>query len=329
MNLINKSISFVKFIENNLGIEYKNNSNLNINAKIKFFDEKSKIVLFEDSFCLHGNGQYFSILTDTKNITGPIIFNVYDENDNLFFSVKNEITDLFIKDREKPKILLKHLICDRKGKKEFLSIENIKSSFSLIENFDYSIKDSKIYDNFPEKNEVFEGNQHWIKLDKKHNEFGLTPRHYGCYKAHIDAILEFFNDQNNYDYLVIAEGDAKILISPEKFKTYFLKAISILEKTNYKIFTFGRSVKEIELNKKVSENMYEIDYMWGTYLYMFSKKHKYYFKYIIDKYGWHAFDWWLNLSFEKEKEKFLKFNTDDISFEFDGYSYIDKVEKKY
>lgn len=85
MNLINKSISFVKFIENNLGIEYKNNSNLNINAKIKFFDEKSKIVLYEDSFYLHGNGQYFSILTDTKNITGPIIFNVYDENDNFFF----------------------------------------------------------------------------------------------------------------------------------------------------------------------------------------------------------------------------------------------------
>jgi len=25
----------------------------------------------------------------------------------------------------------------------------------------------------------------------------------------------------------------------------------------------------------------------------------------------------------------LKFNTDEICFEFDGYSYIDKVEKKY
>lgn len=157
----------------------------------------------------------------------------------------------------------------------------------------------------------------------------MTPRHYGCYKAHIDAILEFFNDENDYDYLVIAEGDAKILVDPQNFKKYFDEAIRVLDETDYKIFTFGKSVHGIDLNKKIHENIYEIDCMWGTYLYIFSKKHKYYFKYIIEKYGWHAFDWWLNLSFEKEKQKFLKFNTDEICFEFDGYSYIDKVEKKY
>jgi len=245
------------------------------------------------------------------------------------FEMVKEKINLLIKDIEKPKILLKHLICDRKGKKELLSIENIKSSFSLIENFNYSIKDSILYNEIPEKIQVFENNNHWIELDKKHDEFGLTARHYGCYKAHIDAILEFFNDENDYDYLVIAEGDAKILVDPQNFKKYFDEAIRVLDETDYKIFTFGKSVHGIDLNKKIHENIYEIDCMWGTYLYIFSKKHKYYFKYIIEKYGWHAFDWWLNLSFEKEKQKFLKFNTDEICFEFDGYSYIDKVEKKY
>ena len=96
MELSNKNVSFVKFTDDNLGIEYKNDSIFNIKAKIKFFDEKTNLLLYEDSFMLEGGNQYFSKLIDTKNVTGPVIFNVYDENEILLFSKKNEIPNLNI-----------------------------------------------------------------------------------------------------------------------------------------------------------------------------------------------------------------------------------------
>ena len=245
------------------------------------------------------------------------------------FEMVKEKIDLLLSDLKNPKILLAHLISDKNGNKEKLSIENIINGFSLMPYVNYCIKNSKIYDAFPENLKVFENNTHWIKIDKKSDEFGLTPRHYGCYKAHTDAILDFFENENDYDYLVVSEGDSKILTDSKSFKTFFEKAIQILEKTNYKLFTFGRSVDEIKSENKIIDDIYSIENIWGAHLYIIPKKHKYFYKYIFNKYDFHAFDWWLNYCFEREGEKFLRFNTDKICFEFEGYSYIDKTEKKY
>lgn len=91
MDLNKKMISFIKFTEEGLGIEYKNNSIFDKKIIIKFFDEKTNHLLYQHSFTTEGYGQYFSKLNNVEKITGPIVFNVYDENENLYFSVKNEI----------------------------------------------------------------------------------------------------------------------------------------------------------------------------------------------------------------------------------------------
>ncbi len=96
MELTNKNISFVKFINNNLGIQYKNDSIFNINVSIKFIDEKTNFLLHKDSFTIEGGNEYFSTLNNTNDVKGPVIFNIYDENEILLFSKKYEIPNLNI-----------------------------------------------------------------------------------------------------------------------------------------------------------------------------------------------------------------------------------------
>ncbi|MEY4573043.1 MAG: hypothetical protein RLZ10_2313 [Bacteroidota bacterium] len=243
--------------------------------------------------------------------------------------VIEKISPLLSDGNNRKNILLSHLICNPTGEREVRSVKNIQDSLIGFSDINYEILNTKLYSSFPEEHKVFKGFEHWPKNNKKFEEEGLTPGHYGCYKAHMDAIFNFFESKNNYEYLIVAEGDCKIVVNNELFKDRINKAIKILNETDYKMFSFGFNGSNITAGDCVEDNIYRTNKMWLTHLYIISKKHKYYWRHIMSNYGWHTIDWWFNLCFEHEDEKFLFFKGETVATQFDGISYIDKIEKKY
>lgn len=89
-SLKEKYINFINFTENNLGIEYVNNSIFNIDIKIKFLNASDNSILFEDKLNCEGGNKYFSALNSLDPSINEVLFNVYDSNDNLQFSVSKK-----------------------------------------------------------------------------------------------------------------------------------------------------------------------------------------------------------------------------------------------
>ena len=93
------------------------------------------------------------------------------------------------------------------------------------------------YSEYPPTDNVFDGRADWIVGITKPNpdEWGLTSGHYGAWQGHLSAILASFVDR---DYTLICECDCLLNVSPDEFRNRVDEAISLLEKSNYKIVRF-------------------------------------------------------------------------------------------
>jgi len=86
---INK-VEFVKFINKNKGVEYKNTTNKTINVKIKIFDTKKNDYVYEADLNLDPNVIYFSTLGDGYVVEDKLKFEIYDMSNNLLLSVEKD-----------------------------------------------------------------------------------------------------------------------------------------------------------------------------------------------------------------------------------------------
>jgi GR25 family glycosyltransferase involved in LPS biosynthesis len=67
-------------------------------------------------------------------------------------------------------------------------------------------------------------------------QFTLTPAHYGCWKAHTDAITEHLKD---IDALLVCECDCLIAVPPAEMAHRINRALEVCREGNLTAFTFG------------------------------------------------------------------------------------------
>jgi glycosyltransferase involved in cell wall biosynthesis len=108
-----------------------------------------------------------------------------------------------------PKIKLLHLVTDpTTDEKEQLSVKNLKD-FCSSTGIKYDMRVNKIWEELPPSDTCNRPQDIDFKPSSIGNGFGkLTPKHYGCYLAHKNAIC--LEDNKDYDFILIFEGDAVI-----------------------------------------------------------------------------------------------------------------------
>lgn len=223
------------------------------------------------------------------------------------------------------KFKLCHLLTNPTDKREINSVKDIVKFCSANENIDYYQYINKPFEEESPNYNVIFGKKDWVVgKTKPLNTWGLTSGHYGCYLAHINAIKKFF-DEDAYDFLIICECDCKINVDINLLMEKLYLAAYFLERSNYKMFSFVHPNFQTSFYENFGEDIYEGDLIIQTQMYLIHKKQKDFFKKIIINYGWHTIDWWFNMIFEKENEKFLCFKESNLTSQYEGASQIDRI----
>jgi hypothetical protein len=225
------------------------------------------------------------------------------------------------------KIKVCHLLTKPTEEREIKSVKDITKLCNSNDKLDYYQNINKPYEENPPNDNVIFGNSHWVVgKTKPRYSFGLISGHYGCYLAHINAINDFFSDDNKtYDYLLLVECDCKIEVEYFDFQKKLDEACSILDRTNYKLFSFVYPNHQSQFYEDLDNNIYATNLIICTHMYLINKKHKDFYERIIKDYGWHCMDWWYNMVFEQENEKFLCFKGSNLTSQFEGDSQIDRI----
>jgi GR25 family glycosyltransferase involved in LPS biosynthesis len=175
----------------------------------------------------------------------------------------------------------------------------------------------------PPLDSIIDGNRHWyVGITKPDiTKFGLTAGHYGCWHGHHSCVLSSFSDD---DYTIITEADCLLNVNAVEFDKYVKEAIHAMEENpQYKMVRF-ESWSNIKSGKKITDNIFETNSMIQTHCYMIHKKDEKWWRYIFNNFGWHAYDLWLNIVFDRTGEKMLFFPTKHITTQADGPSAIDR-----
>lgn len=95
-------------------------------------------------------------------------------------------------------------------------------------------------------------------------QFLLTPAHYGCWKAHRDAITEHLVD---VDALIVCECDCLLAVPPEEMSHRIARALAACCEGNLTAFTFGfrHNGKTVD---RVGEDIIVISQWIGTECYL-------------------------------------------------------------
>ena len=186
------------------------------------------------------------------------------------------------------KIKLMHLVTEPDtNEKEIRSIKNIKE-FCNSTGIEYEQRINKIWTETPPKDTCNRPND----IQDKPGYYKLAPGHYGCYKAHTDAILS--EDNKTYDYVLIFEGDV-IVDSPFNDLRQSLDRFSKLAKENNQdIIGFGNPFKNRNLNGPKIEDIYtNVTPFIPAQSYLINNNKLEFIQNKIKNTKWDAFDMWV------------------------------------
>lgn len=151
----------------------------------------------------------------------------------------------------------------------------------------------------------------------------LTGRHYGNYKAHVDAIFSI--DVDKYDFTIIFEGDANLEYSVEEFIGIVNKACALSYQENTPYVSFSN-------NPCSSKTLHNEDFYLTSqnqdlaHCYLVPSKDKQWYLDRISDCPWDGYDVWLNYVFICHPRK--RFTTTRCwSNQIEGMSLIDPVVK--
>lgn len=223
------------------------------------------------------------------------------------------------------RIKLYHLLTKPDEEREINSINDIKNLCSISDLINYNqIINEPFIDNPPSDSVMF-GRADWvIGKTKPYFTFGLISGHYGCYLAHKNAILNFL-EKDTEDFLIIVECDCKINVDYQIMLNKIQKACDLLHNSDFKIFTLVNPNHQTTFFDELDNNIATTNLVICAHMYILHKKHKIFYKNLINKYGWHTWDWWLNLAFQNENEKFLCYKNDNLTSQYAGNSQIDRI----
>ena len=287
-------------------VPYVQISNNNDSRLLKYTLEKNGKIINQSEYEVTSKFHTYDIVKFTEGDTFKVIWDTYDLVTNSILNSKVvEINDDYISNQidknglfewfgdqtkfiSNPKIKLMHLVTEPDvNKKEIRSVENIKE-FCQLTGIKYEQRINKIWKDTPPKDTCNRPND----IQDKPGYYKLAPGHYGCYKAHTDAILA--EDNKDYDYVLIFEGDV-IVDSPFSELRQALDRFSRLSKENDQdIIGFGNPFNNRNLNGPKIEDIYtNVTPFIPAQSYLINNNRLEYIQDKIKSTPWDAFDMWV------------------------------------
>lgn len=203
-----------------------------------------------------------------------------------------------------------------------ITSEREKKSIKSISTLDKYISYVQVINPPYDEDPPYESCSRPQNIAKNPGNNNLTSRHYGCYKAHTDAILSCSSTFT--DYFLFFEADAVLTCDPEVFLSKAEEAYKICQKYGYNFFSFGavNNPDKIYSDHVSSTKLIEAH----AYLIPADK-----IKYIQDeiKYKkWDVFDLWVSHIMNKQRIGFFK---EPLCLQAKGESLIDRTvsDKNY
>jgi len=287
-------------------VPYVQISNNNDSRLLKYTLEKNGKIINQSEYEVTSKFHTYDIVKFTEGDTFKVIWDTYDLVTNSILNSKVvEINDDYINNQidknglfewfgdqtefiSNPKIKLMHLVTEPDvNEKEIRSVENIKE-FCQLTGIKYEQRINKIWKDIPPKDTCNRPND----VQDKPGYYKLAPGHYGCYKAHTDAILA--EDNKDYDYVLIFEGDV-IVDSPFSELRQALDRFSRLSKENDQdIIGFGNPFNNRNLNGPKIEDIYtNVTPFIPAQSYLINNNKLSYIQDKIKTTLWDAFDMWV------------------------------------
>jgi glycosyltransferase involved in cell wall biosynthesis len=186
-----------------------------------------------------------------------------------------------------PKIKLMHLVTEPDtNEKEIRSVENIKD-FCSKTGIIYEQRINKIWTDLPPKENCNRPND----IQDKPGYYKLAPGHYGCYVAHKNAIQA--KDNNDYDYVLIFEGDVIIDSDYNELYDSLLRFNKIAKENDQDIIGFGNPTKDRNLNGPKIEDIHtNVTPFVPAQSYLITKNKVNKLANLLNTTKWDAFDLW-------------------------------------
>ena len=237
--------------------------------------------------------------------------------------------------KKRPKIKLVHLQTTLNSEKE------IKSRNQLSEvskhGWQYVLHQNQPYIDLPPKHNCVRPNCVSLNL---YSEFvvqmegtALTPAHYGCYESFRMGLLSEFSD--NIDYIIMCEGDCKVEMEISEFVSKVESACSVVKQNNIGYISFGdrNTLEHGWLQSPVIQELPNTDvfitnHIIGLQCIMFPKMIKDWLFNSLRHHPWDGADMYFNMIFGDSPYK-MAIVKERYTSQFDGYSLIDKQEKKF
>lgn len=238
-------------------------------------------------------------------------------------------------EQPKPKIKLVHIQTTINDEREERSRESLRE----VEKFgiEYILHKNEPYKDLPPKFNCLRPECVSEELFDEHTVHtkgtALTPAHYGCYEAFKNAILNEFEE---CDFLIVCEGDCLLEIPASEFCETVFKAARLCEENNIGFFSFG-DTKTLEHGWVQSPVIKEIpnqdlifitNHIIGIQSIMFPKSTKKWLKMNLRTHKWDAADIYFNTIFRQSPFEFGIVKK-RLTTQADGYSLIDRTEKKF
>jgi len=269
---------------------------LNVDQKYSFWD----LIRFEGNYRVEFNIFNGDDFIETKEF---IIDEEYFSNlsSNGHFEWKGE--------SPKPKVKIIHLLSQPTSEREQRSIESI-SKLDEFKDIEYTqIINNPNTDLLP-----LETCNRPDDVQSDPGYYKLSYGHYGCFKAHTDAIMSC-SKEDDVIYLFF-ECDALLLTDAKEFVNKLYEAVEISKDKKYTFFSFAHNYEVFnEYKNHLDAGMFTDAH---AYLIMGDKIDRVHN--VIKDSKWDAFDLWVTNNFRNEPKGFFK---EPLVFQVKGHSLID------
>ena len=189
---------------------------------------------------------------------------------------------------EDKKIKLMHLVTEPKtNPKEIRSVKNIKD-FCKAKNIKYEMRTNAIWTKTPPKDTCNRPDD----VQDQPGYYKLAPGHYGCYKAHTNALLA--KDNIEYDYVLIFEGDVIIDSDYDELYDSLIRFSRIAKEQDQDLIGFGNPYQNRNLNGPKIEDVYtNVTPFIPAQSYLINKDKVKYIQNKVKNTKWDAFDMWV------------------------------------
>lgn len=285
----------------------------------------------------------YKIPISYRNAEMTITMDFYD-GDNLYKTERYVMNDSniekysrtgFFKWKRRPKIKLVHLQTTLNLEKEQQSREQLQTVSQY--GWNYVLHQNEPYKGLPPANTCMRPDCVSMELfdEETVQRIGtaLTPAHYGCYESFKIGILSEFDE--DCDFLMVCEGDCKIETSVSDFIARVEATCQTISESNIGIMSYGDKATlehgwpQSPVVAEVSNDaMYITNHIIGLQSIMFPRKAR---KWLFEKLRtskWDGADMYFNSIF-RDSEWEMGIVKSRLTSQFDGYSLIDKQEKKF